>query len=93
MRTFKILTDGLSNLPKTWVTEHTYVNVIDTPIIISGKGNLVLENLAVDDFWQVNQYVKHGDRDTTSQPAIFDPEEEVPGSVEKPVQRPERAQA
>ena len=83
MRNFQILTDRVADLPESWVKAHDYVTVVDTPIIISGTHELTLHNLSADDFDQVEYYVKKcKDRATTSQPQVFDPDEENRFSVE-----------
>lgn len=82
MRDFQILTDAVSDIPEFWVKAHDYITIVDTPITISGKHNLVLHDLSADDFDEVEYYVKQGDRAMTSQPQVFDPYEETPNSVE-----------
>ncbi|MBO4854968.1 DegV family EDD domain-containing protein [Candidatus Saccharibacteria bacterium] len=82
MQNFQILTDRVADLPARWVNSHDYITVVDTPILITGKHNLMLQNLSADDFGQVEQFFKQGDRATTSQPQVFDPDEDNPLSVE-----------
>lgn len=53
MRDFQILTDAVSDIPEFWVKAHDYITIVDTPITISGKHNLVLHDLSADDFDQV----------------------------------------
>ena len=81
-RDFQILTDALCDLPASWVAARDYLTVVDTPINISGKHNVTLHDLTADDFGQIEQFVKQGDRAMTSQPPIFDPDEENPRSIE-----------
>lgn len=84
MRDFQILTDSVADLPASWVKAHPYVTVVDTPINVTTVDNqqLTLHNLTADDFEQVEQYIKQGGRAMTSQPSVFDPDEENPSSVE-----------
>ena len=83
MREFQILTDSVSDLPESWLKNHPYVTIIDTPITVTTQDRqLTLRNLTADNFDQVAYFVEQGGRAITSQPSVFDPEEENPFSVE-----------
>ena len=83
MRDFQILTDSVSDLPASWLKEHPYVTIIDTPITVTTNDRqLTLRNLTADNFDQIAYFVEQGGRAITSQPSVFDPEEENPFSVE-----------
>ena len=79
MRDFQILTDSVSDLPASWLKEHPYVTIIDTPITVTTNDRqLTLRNLTADNFDQIAYFVEQGGRAITSQPSVFDPEEENP---------------
>ena len=83
MRDFQILTDSVSDLPASWLKEHPYVTIIDTPITVTTNDRqLTLRNLTADNFDQIAYFVEQGGSAITSQPSVFDPEEENPFSVE-----------
>lgn len=83
MRDFQILTDSVADLLASWLKAHPYVTIVDTPITVTTSDRqLTLRNLTADDFDQVAFFVENGGRAITSQPSVFDPEEENPFSVE-----------
>ena len=80
---FQILTDSVSDLPKSWLAKHPFVSIVDTPVnVTKGKECFTLHNLGPDDFPQVETYVKQGYRASTSQPLVNDPYSSSPDSVE-----------
>ena len=81
---FQILTDSVSDLPRSWLNDHPQVRIIDTPINISGgHQNETYYHQTADDFMAIDARVKNGGiRAMTSQPQIFDPNSDSLTSVE-----------
>ncbi|MBR1931224.1 MAG: DegV family EDD domain-containing protein [Lachnospiraceae bacterium] len=86
MDNFQLLTDGLCDLPPSWLKQYPNITVIDTPIIVNkGDDTVTLRNLTPADFDQVARYVDQGYSAHTSCPDIYMPDEteaDAPENVE-----------
>ena len=75
MENFQLLTDGLCDLPSSWLKQYPNITVIDTPIIVNkGDDTVTLRNLTPADFGQVADYVDKGYSAHTSCPDIYMPD-------------------
>jgi DegV family protein with EDD domain len=72
MDNFQLLTDGLCDLPTSWLQQYTNITVIDTPIVVNkGDETITLRHLTPSDFDQVADYVNKGYSAHTSCPDIY----------------------
>ena len=72
MNTFQILTDGLCDMPDSWLKNHPQITVVDTPITVSKNAeSIVLRGLKPTDFPQVAAYIDKGYSAHTSCPCIY----------------------